>query len=29
MGFCTKEQHQRFLELCPEIEKYIVKAASS
>ena len=24
MGFCTKEQHQRFLELCPEIEKYIV-----
>jgi polyphosphate kinase 2 len=24
MGFCTKEQHQRFLELCPEMEKYIV-----
>ena len=24
MGFCTKEQHQRFLELCPEFEKYIV-----
>jgi len=24
MGFCTKEQHRRFLELCPEIEKYIV-----
>jgi polyphosphate kinase len=24
MGFCTEEQHQRFLELCPEIEKYIV-----
>ena len=24
MGFCTKEQCQRFLELCPEIEKYIV-----
>ncbi|MGO9546348.1 MAG: polyphosphate kinase 2 [Rhodomicrobium sp.] len=24
MGFCTAEQHQRFLELCPEIEKYIV-----
>ena len=24
MGFCTKEQHARFLELCPEIEKYIV-----
>lgn len=25
MGFCTKEQHKRFLELCPEIEKYIVE----
>jgi polyphosphate kinase 2 len=24
MGFCTKAQHQRFLKLCPEIEKYIV-----
>lgn len=24
MGFCTKEQHSRFLDLCPEIEKYIV-----
>src|SRR6187431_129508 len=24
MGFCTKEQHDRFLELCPEMEKYIV-----
>src|SRR6478609_9718159 len=24
MGFCTKEQHARFLELCPEVEKYIV-----
>jgi len=24
MGFCTKEQHARFLERCPEIEKYIV-----
>lgn len=24
MGFCTKEQHQRFLELCPITEKYIV-----
>ena len=26
MGFCTKEQHVRFLELCPEMEKYIVDA---
>jgi polyphosphate kinase len=24
MGFCTEEQHRRFLNLCPEIEKYIV-----
>ncbi|HSI14163.1 MAG TPA: polyphosphate kinase 2 [Chthoniobacter sp.] len=24
MGFCSKEQHARFLELCPEVEKYIV-----
>jgi polyphosphate kinase 2 len=24
MGFCTKEQHKRFLEVCPEFEKYIV-----
>jgi polyphosphate kinase 2 len=24
MGFCTPEQYRKFLELCPEIEKYIV-----
>ena len=24
MGFCSKEQHQRFLDLCPEVEKYVV-----
>src|SRR5437667_3094704 len=24
MGFCTKEQHRRFLELCPVVEAYIV-----
>ena len=24
MGFCSKQEHQRFLELCPQIEKYIV-----
>jgi polyphosphate kinase 2 len=23
MGFCTKEQHKRFLEVCPEFEKHI------
>jgi polyphosphate kinase 2 len=24
MGFCTPKQHQRFLQLCPEIEKFMV-----
>jgi polyphosphate kinase 2 len=24
MGFCTKEQHERFLEICPAFEKQIV-----
>jgi polyphosphate kinase 2 len=24
MGFCTKEQHERFLTLCPVVEQYIV-----
>jgi polyphosphate kinase len=24
MGFCTKEQHRRFLELCPQVEKFAV-----
>jgi polyphosphate kinase 2 len=24
MGFCSREQHRRFLELCPEVEKYVV-----
>jgi polyphosphate kinase len=24
MGFCTPEQHRRFLQLCPQVEKYIV-----
>ncbi len=26
MGFCSKEQHRKFLELCPITEKYIVDA---
>jgi len=26
MGFCSKQQHKKFLELCPEFEKYIVDA---
>jgi polyphosphate kinase 2 len=24
MGFCTKKQHQRFLDLCPQFEQYII-----
>src|SRR5579862_8217174 len=23
MGFCTPEEHDRFLEVCPKVEKYI------
>ncbi len=26
MGFCTKEQHRRFLELCPAFEGYLVSS---
>jgi polyphosphate kinase len=26
MGFCTPDEHRRFLSLCPQIEKYIVDA---
>jgi polyphosphate kinase 2 len=26
MGFCTNEQHRRFLEVCPEVEKFAVDA---
>jgi len=26
MGFCTPEEHRRFLDLCPVVEKYIVDA---
>jgi polyphosphate kinase len=26
MGFCSKEQHHKFLELCPVVEKYIMDA---
>src|SRR5215468_9153975 len=28
MGFCTAEEHKRFLELCPEIEKYIIEGGT-
>ena len=24
MGFCSEEEHERFLRVCPEVEKYIV-----
>ncbi len=24
MGFCTKDQHERFLSLCPEMERHVV-----
>ncbi len=26
MGFCSKEQHEEFLKICPEMEKYISNA---
>src|SRR5580704_8660237 len=26
MGFCSKEQYQKFLDVCPDFEKYIVDA---
>jgi polyphosphate kinase len=24
MGFCSKEEHRRFLEVCPKVERFIV-----
>ena len=29
MGFCTEEQHRRFLELCPTFESKSLRVASS
>ena len=26
MGFCSKEEHRRFLEVCPKVERFIVDA---
>ncbi len=26
MGFCTKEEHDRFIERCPEVERYIINS---
>jgi polyphosphate kinase 2 len=28
MGFCTKEEHRRFLTLCPLVERFIVEAGT-
>jgi len=28
MGFCTAEQHERFLELCPVVEKFVVDSGT-
>jgi polyphosphate kinase 2 len=28
MGFCTPEQHKRFLDLCPEIEDFLVEGGT-
>ena len=25
MGFCTKQEHDRFLELCPQVERFLVE----
>jgi polyphosphate kinase 2 len=29
MGFCTPEQHKRFLNLCPQIEKFLVEGGTT
>jgi polyphosphate kinase 2 len=29
MGFCTQKQYERFLELCPEIEKFLVEGGTT
>src|SRR5215472_11517110 len=26
MGFCTKEEHRHFLEICPQVERYVTDA---
>ncbi len=28
MGFCTPEQHRRFLNLCPQIEKFLIEGGT-
>jgi hypothetical protein len=27
IGFCTEEEHDRFLEFCPQVEKFMVGGA--
>ncbi len=29
MGFCTPKQHERFLKLCPQIEKFLVEGGTT
>jgi polyphosphate kinase 2 len=29
MGFCSKKQHDRFLELCPQIEKFLIEGGTT
>ena len=29
MGFCTAEEHKRFLELCPQIEEFLIKGGTT
>jgi polyphosphate kinase 2 len=29
MGFCSPEQHKRFLELCPQIEKFLIEGGTT
>jgi polyphosphate kinase len=29
MGFCSKKEHDRFLELCPQIEKFLVEGGTT
>jgi polyphosphate kinase len=29
MGFCTPEQHKRFLDLCPQIEEFLVEGGTT
>src|SRR5690349_7034250 len=28
MGFCTPEQHKRFLEICPQVEQFLIEGGT-